>query len=544
MSMQNNETETMEITEGGQTARPPRSIPKGANVAYLVIAGVIFMAITVVFLCFPRTTYSELEKRDLAEFPDVGRITEEPARLTAEISQWFSDSEPYRDELMTFSMAIRDAMRYSLAPEEEQVTFRPSTDGPADGGAGAGGDEISEMANGMPVTENVDNPMANENAKISNAGIVIVGSGPKVRALMAFGGSEKSIKQYVDLINEYTEALPETKVYSLVAPLATEFYLPEKAKKCSKPQRPPIEYVRQHISPRARFVDAYSALAAHVNEDIYLRTDHHWAPLGGFYAAQELARTAGVPFKGLDSYDRHVIHNYVGTMYGYSKDIAVKNAPEDFVYHTPRGLNYTTTYVTYKANKNYQIVSETKPYAGPYFKHFKDGSGMAYLTFMGGDQSLVKVSTGTKSNRKLLVIKDSYGNTVPGYMFYSFGEVHVVDFRYFNRNIKQYVAENGITDLVILFNVFNTCTSSSVNKVRRFLTQKGGSYAPVTVEDKKPTSRDTVRQKPRKESPVSQEPPKTQEPAPEPVSAPAETPAETPPESPVSDPVPSETDGE
>jgi len=235
---------------------------------------------------------------------------------------------------------------------------------------------------------------------------------------------------------------------------------------------------------------------------------------GGFYAAQELARTAGVPFKGLDSYDRHVIHNYVGTMYGYSKDIAVKNAPEDFVYHTPRGLDYTTTYVTYKANKNYQIVSETKPYAGPYFKHFKDGSGMAYLTFMGGDQSLVKVSTGTKSNRKLLVIKDSYGNTVPGYMFYSFGEVHVVDFRYFNRNIKQYVAENGITDLVILFNVFNTCTSSSVNKVRRFLTQKGGSYAPVTVDERKSTSRDTVRQKPGKESPVSKEPPKTQEPAP------------------------------
>ena len=535
----NNETEVPEA--GNVEQQRPRTIPKSAHVAYLVIAGVIFMAITVVFLCFPRTTYSELEKRDLAEFPDVSKITEEPAKLTSEISQWFSDSEPYRDKLMTFSMAIRDAMRFSLAPEEEQVTFRPSTDGLTDSGTPVSeGEEVPGLDSSVPVAENVDNPMANENAKLANSGIVIVGSGPKVRALMAFGGTEKMIKNYVDLINEYTEAMPETRIYALVAPLATEFYLPEKAKKCSKPQRPPIEYVRQHISPKARFVDAYSALAAHVNEDIYLRTDHHWAPLGGFYAAQELARTAGVPFKGLDSYDRHVIHNYVGTMYGYSKDIAVKNAPEDFVYHTPRGLKYTTTYVTYKANKNYQIVSETKPYTGPYFKHFKDGSGMAYLTFMGGDQSLVKVNTGTPSNRKLLVIKDSYGNTVPGYLFYSFGEVYVVDFRYFNRNIKQYVADNKITDLVILFNVFNTCTSSSVNKVRRFLTQKSGTYAAATADERKSTVKDTVRQKPKKETSVAREDAKAKEPAVEPVSVPVEAPVE----SPVSDPVPVETDGE
>lgn len=505
--MQNNEQETqMPGVSSAHEPQAPRVISKGAHIVYLVLAGVCFLAFTVVFMCFPRTTYSELEKRDLAEFPDMGRITEEPARLTSEISQWFSDSEPYRDSFMTMSMAIRDAMRFSPGPEEEQVSFRPSSDGPVPG-TSAGDGENPEDANGVPVTENIDNPLANENAKIANAGIVIVGSGSNVRALMAFGGTEKLIRPYVDLINEYAEALPNTKVYALVAPLATEFYLPEKARKCSKPQRPPIEYVRQHISPKARFVDAYSALAAHVNEDIYLRTDHHWAPLGGYYAAQELARTAGVPFKTLDSYDKHVIHKYVGTMYGYSKDIAVKNAPEDFVYYTPRGLDYTTTYVTYKANKNYQVVSETKPYTGPYFKHFKDGSGMAYLTFMGGDQSLVKVNTGTQSNRRLLVIKDSYGNTVPGYMFYSFGEVHVVDFRYFNRNIKQYVEDNKITDLVILFNVFNTCTPSSVNKVRRFLTQRSGEHAPAAAEPVKSAAKDTVRQKPKAEpAPVKEEP--------------------------------------
>ena len=55
------------------------------------------------------------------------------------------------------------------------------------------------------------------------------------------------------------------------------------------------------------------------------------------------ARVAGVPFRDLSNYERRVVHGYVGSMYGYSQDIAVKNAPEDFVYYVPRNVSYTTT---------------------------------------------------------------------------------------------------------------------------------------------------------------------------------------------------------
>lgn len=451
----------------------PRSMPKGAYILYIVLAGIIFLIFTAVFLFFPRTTYSELEKRDLAAFPDMNKITENPAELTAEISQWFSDSEPFRDELMTLSMNIRNSLRYSFGSDEEKISFKPSAT-PADASDGDNGED-DFISN--PLVEAEDKPMANENAKIANAGIVIVGSGDKVRALMAYGGGEKAGTSYIELINEYADAFPNARVYALVAPLATEFYLPDKAAKVSKSQRAPLDYIRRNISGKARFVDAYSALAAHVGEDIYLRTDHHWAPLGGFYAAKELARTAGVPFRELDSYDRHVVKNFVGSMYGYSKDISVKNAPEDFVYYTPRGVDYTTTYVTYKTNKDYQVISESKPHTGKFFYQFKDGSGSAYLTFMGGDQHLVKVKTSTPGNRRLLIIKDSYGNTLPGYMFYSFSEVHVVDFRYFRQNMAKYVADNQITDIVIAFNIFNASNRASVNKVKKFLTQSGNSFA-------------------------------------------------------------------
>lgn len=444
-------------------------VPRGAHILYIVLTVVVFIGFTVVFLFFPRTRYSELEKRELAEFPDMSSVNGNPAELTAAISQWFSDSEPFRDNFMTFSMGIRDAMRFSFGGDEEIVSFKPAATaaGSADGDAAPGTREHSGE---------FSNPFADENAKIADAGIVIVGSGAKVRALMAFGGGEKATEGYAELLNEYARKFPSAKVYALIAPLASEFYLPEKASECSRSQRKPIQYAKSRMSG-VRFVDAYGSLAEHVNEDIYLRTDHHWAPLGGYYAAKELAAVAGVPFRDLKSYERHVIKNFVGSMYGYSKDISVKKAPEDFVYYTPKNVDYTTTYVTYTTNKNYQVVSESKPQKGQYFYKFKDGSGNAYLTFMGSDQKLVKVETSTSGNRRLLIIKDSYGNTLPGYMFYSFSEVHVVDFRYFKKNLINYVRDNKITDIVIAFNIFNACNKSSISKVRAFLTQSGGGFA-------------------------------------------------------------------
>ncbi|MDE5849148.1 MAG: hypothetical protein K2H38_03310, partial [Muribaculaceae bacterium] len=328
----------------------------------------------------------------------------------------------------------------------------------------------------------------------------IVGKGENVRALMAFGGSPGGGGAYIDLLNKLADDFPGCTVYSMIPPSATEYYLPEKAASASKPQKPFIYSVRDRLSPKVKFVDVYDELLKHKNEDIYLRTDHHWGALGGYYAAKRFAEVAGVPFKGLDAYDRHEIKGFVGSMYGYSKDISVKNAPETFVYYTPNQVSYDSQFVTYTLDKDFKIVKESKPYKSPFFKKFNDGSGNAYLTFIGTDQAYVKVKTSTPGNRKVLIIKDSFGNAVPGHLFYSFNEVHVVDFRYFTHNLKDYINKNGITDIVICFNVFNAYSSGSAAKVKKMLTQAGGIQ--TTSESEKKTDKD----KEEKEQPETTKP--------------------------------------
>ncbi len=460
----------------------------GASVMYLSIVGIFFAILTVVFVCFPRTKYSELEKRDLAEFPDIDKLKKDPAKFTSEVSSWFSDTEPYRDELMTMSMNIRGAMKADFRSEEETVSFRPADTAAVNPASENGKDkENTEKKEDSGNSEVSSNPSDSEDddiedgkAKLGSSGTIIIGKGENVRALMAFGGTPNGGGGYVDLLNTLASEFPNANVYAMVAPLATEYYLPAKAAKASNPQKPFIYSIRDRLSPKVKFVDLYDELLKHKNEDIYLRTDHHWAGLGGYYAAKRLAETAGVPFKGLDAYEKHVVKNFVGSMYGYSNDISVKKAPEDFVYYTPNQVGYDAEFVSYTLNKNYKIIKESKPYKAAFFKKFKDGNGNAYLTFIGTDQAYVKVKTSTPGNRKILIIKDSYGNAVPGNLFYSFNEVHVVDFRYFTHNLKDYVAKNGITDIAVCFNVFNAYSSGSASKVKKMLTQSGG--IPVASE--------------------------------------------------------------
>ncbi|WP_216655764.1 DHHW family protein [Xylanibacter muris] len=445
------------------------------NKLYIFIIGLVFAAFVTVFDTLPRSTYSHLEKRDLAVFPDftVERLIS--GAFTKEVSSWFSDSEPFRDELMAVSLHLKDFMR--LSASEDQITFHAAektdavvTEDDEDTGA------VSDSGGDGLVDGYVNDTPDDGSAKIANAGIVIVGRGDKVRALMAYGGGPRGGGAYADVANKYKETFgSKVNVYCMVIPTAIEYYCPEQARKATNRQWPTINNVHSRLNGNVKAVDVYTSLGKHADEDIYLRTDHHWSPLGAFYAAKEFARVAGVPFRELDSYTRKVVHGYVGSMYGYSKDISIKNAPEDFVYYVPSGVTFNTTYIDYRIDKSYHVTGMGKPYKGPFFYKFKDGSGGAYCTFMGSDAKITKVVTSTNNGRRVLILKDSFGNAIPGYLFFSFEEVHVVDTRYFTKNMKEYVVGNGITDILFANNIFNAYNPRFCSRYARFLTQADGS---------------------------------------------------------------------
>ena len=67
------------------------------NMFYLVTLLIVFEAIGLMFLLFPRSTVSELEHRKLAEFPELNAESYFSGEFTADVSEWFSDTVPFAE---------------------------------------------------------------------------------------------------------------------------------------------------------------------------------------------------------------------------------------------------------------------------------------------------------------------------------------------------------------------------------------------------------------------------------------------------------------
>lgn len=445
----------------------------------------LLVGYAVVFDCLPRSQYSELERRELQTFPVFSWQRLWSGDYTSEVSQWFSDTEPFRDFFMAQSMRFRSWMALHFIGEE-RVSFHASdTDEEVEDVVLE--EEPEALGDQRTIGEYHNEVTADENAKIANAGIIVVGSAPTARALMAFKAQPPQYSSYARVANKYKEVFGEkVQVYCMVIPTAVEFYCPDMARSTVRSEREAIEAVYSQLDDSVRAVDAYTPISQHVSEPIYLRTDHHWSPLGAYYAARQFAQVAGVPVPDISNFERHEVEGYVGSMYGYTQDISIRQSPELFVYYTPQDVEYTTTYIPFVVDEHYQVIGEKSSFRGEFFWPAQGGN--AYCTFMGKDSRITQVHTNVPSHRRLLILKDSFGNALPGYLFQSFEEIHVVDFRYFTYNMKEYVAQHSITDILFANNI--THSYSAGKPYLKFLTQHPSDYvvAPATESISEPES--------------------------------------------------------
>ena len=300
--------------------------------------------------------------------------------------------------------------------------------------------------------------------KMGNPNILVIDSGMNTRAMELYKGAVENAVSYAHMVKSYKRAWGDkVNVYCMVIPTAVALYCPDSLRYKTNDEQATLNALYGVLDPDVEGVRLLPVLQERKAENIYSRTDHHWAPLGAFYAAKEFARRAKVDFRPLSAYDMKVVKNFVGTMYKFSGNVAVKNAPEDFVYYTPRDVSYRALFSEYIFNARKQVVGEREPVEGSFFRQYADGNGAAYCTFMGGDTELTKVTTSTANGRKLMILKDSYGNALPGYLFSSFEEIYVVDYRYFRQHIVAYAQDHGITDVLFANNLIHASMKNTTD---------------------------------------------------------------------------------
>lgn len=414
---------------------------------------ILLFGIAAGMLIFERPTVSMEENRTLAKMPEISVENYLDGELTGGIAEHYNDTVPFRSTFKGWIQNLRSrfglrssAVIIGNAPAMQQDHTETETT-PAETTLPALTTAVTEYAAELTtvsettVTEAEEAPAepAREGELTNN--ILIVDN----RGIMLFGGWETMGENYANILNRYQEQLPDVKMYSMVVPTVCSFYTPEEFQHLITSEKANIDYINSVLKGVIP-VDAYGALEKHKDEPIFMRTDHHWSSLGAFYAAEAFSAAARVPFAPISDYERHAKEGYVGTLYGFSNNIILKNNPEEFFWFTPKA-NYTTTYYNRSFGGGYE---------GSLFMDIENTAPVSwYMTYMSGDDHIVKVDTDMPNGRKLCVIKDSYGNALIPFLTSSFETVYVIDMRYFDLNAISFLREQGITDVLFAMNTFS-----------------------------------------------------------------------------------------
>ena len=320
------------------------------------------------------------------------------------------------------------------APETEPPeTSAPETSAEESSEAETTAADTEESTTPAPVTD-VDSYRA-----IGDNGILVAGMDGHYRGIMFYGGTYGYCDQYVTDVKAFQSALPEVTVYSMVIPTSVDFYNPDEYSGYTELQKDKIEYIENELkNTGVTNIKVYDTLSKHTNEEIYSRTDHHWMPLGAYYAAQVFCKDAGVKVPDISKYRKETCGGYVGSMYYYSSDVNLYNDPEQYtVYYSPNEDKLTTKYY----NRYYSNGYDSNLF-------LCNDASYYYLTFLGSDDLIAHVKTNASTGRNLVVIKESYGNALIPFFTESFDNIYVLDLRYCEVNAINFCKEVGATDLL------------------------------------------------------------------------------------------------
>ena len=369
---------------------------------YCIFLSALFCAFLAVFLVAgavsPDQSFSQLENRTLQQFPTPTVETVLNGKFMSDFETYTTDQFPGRDAWVDLKARTEKAMGKQ---ENNSVYFCKE-------------DTLITRFN-TPDAQNVANNLSYVDQFAQKAGV---------------------------------------PVYFSLIPGAAEIWsdrLPEGAPNAS--QKAVIDQAASTLK-NALVYDTYSVMDAHSDEDIYYRTDHHWTSLGAYYGYTALMDALGMEAVPLSNYTKTTVSDsFYGTIFSSSGVRWVR--PDCIDTYVPAdGITVTSHTYDNKGNP----VEEERPLYDTSFLSVKD----KYSMFLGGNQPLAVVRTPHTDAPKLLIVRDSYTDSLVPFLTAHFSEIHLVDPRYYKLSVADYIQENGIDEALVLYSVSNFVTDKNL----------------------------------------------------------------------------------
>jgi hypothetical protein len=246
----------------------------------------------------------------------------------------------------------------------------------------------------------------------------------------------------------------EVPVYFALIPSNSEIHsdiIPKNAPNDSETSV--IDYC--YANSGAKNIDIKAVLTAHSDEYIYYRTDHHWTSLGAYYGYDTLMKAMDYTPTPLSDFSPQTVSDeFYGTVYSKSGISWVR--PDSIEIFAPQDAS--TEVMNYSA---------AEPVTGTMYDYTFLDNKDKYSMFMGGNTSLLKITTKNTDAPKILILRDSYMDSLLPFLQNNFSEIDVMDLRYYKTqlmesSVSDYVRENGIDEVLVCYSVQNFGTDTNV----------------------------------------------------------------------------------
>lgn len=196
--------------------------------------------------------------------------------------------------------------------------------------------------------------------------------------------------------------------------------------------------LQQKLEKEDVLISVEPVLDAHKEEEIYYRTDHHWTTLGAWYAYEQYTKAVGGDLQRAQGKKkfRCISKDFYGTT--YAKINYARQADKIEIYEPEDKLRVVYNMGEKKTKTLYD------------FSFLKTAD--QYSVFTGGNQAVLEVTGGIKNGKTLLLIKDSFANSILPFLAEDYEKLVVVDLRQLNVSGDRLLEMFSPTDILILYN--------------------------------------------------------------------------------------------
>ena len=189
--------------------------------------------------------------------------------------------------------------------------------------------------------------------------------------------------------------------------------------------------------------DLYSALSADTGEQMYYRTDHHWTWYGAYAAYREY-----MPDGAYDAQPELFSEDFLGTTYSKTLD---PSARKDSIYIAPVAG-------TVKVSADGEDID--------FYYNEAKGEKDKYKVFLGGNYGQTYITGGCRNGKTLLIIKDSFANSLVPFLTADFENIIMLDMRYYMGSARQLISQEGVDEILFVAEMSGLANDNNLVKLR------------------------------------------------------------------------------